>query len=287
MTKTQAPFELIPATRQRMWGVAAVLNFALGGLGAGLYAAAALASRFHASPTLSLAAWLGPALVIAGFAAVATEAGRPLRGVRVLTRVRTSWMSRELLLGDLFAAAALGEWAVPSREQRTAAVLAALVFVAAQGLIVRHARAVPAWDVPAMPAVFVVSALVSGAGFGLVAEAARGVRPHTGLLGGALAVIIVGSIVWQTYVTWSREPAFARPTVRLREGPGARLSVVGYLMPAVALVVALALPRPGLAALAGLLMIAGQAWAKWLLIVTVATLRPVTVETLQFGRRVT
>src|SRR5262245_57845524 len=123
MTTTRGPVELIPATPQRLWGAPAVANFALGGLGAGFYATAVLAARFEASTTVSLAAWLGPLLVFAGFAAVATEAGRPLRGARGLARVRTSWMSRELVLGGVFAAAALAEWVTPSPTQRAAAVL--------------------------------------------------------------------------------------------------------------------------------------------------------------------
>jgi DMSO reductase anchor subunit len=287
MTTTRAPVELIPPTPQRLWGVPAVLNFVLGGLGSGFYVAAALAASSETSATFGLAAWLGPALVFAGFACVATEAGRPLRGARVLARVRTSWMSRELVLGGIFAAAAFAEWMAPSPGQRAASVLAALALAAAQGFIVRRAKAIAAWDVPILPVVFVTSALVSGAGLVLVVEAARTGRPDSGLLGGALVVVIVGFVAWRAYLTWSEEPVFARPTEPLRGGPGVTLSIVGYLVPAVALALTLALPLPGLAGLAGVLMVAGQAWTKWLLILIVATLRPVTLGTLQFGRRVT
>jgi phenylacetyl-CoA:acceptor oxidoreductase subunit 2 len=288
MTTTRAPAELIPATPQRLWGVPAVLNFALGGLGAGFYVAAALSARFEASATLALAAWLGPALVLAGFAAVATEAGRPLRGARVLARVRTSWMSRELVLGAVFAAAALAEWVVPAPAARAAAALAALGLAAAQGFIVRRAKAIPAWDVPVLPVVFAASALVSGAGLVLAVEAAHGERPDGALLGGALAVVIVGFVAWRTYVTWSDASVFAQATAPLRVGPGVTLGIAGYLVPAVTLALALALPPLGLIApLAGVLMVAGQAWTKWLLILTVATLRPVTLGTLQLGRRIT
>src|SRR5512146_640345 len=109
------PADMIPATRQRRWGLPAVANFGLGGVGAGFYVAAALAARLDAAPALTLASWLGPALVLAGFAAVAAEAGRPLRGARVLTRLASSWMSRELALGLLFAAAAGAELVAPGR----------------------------------------------------------------------------------------------------------------------------------------------------------------------------
>lgn len=280
--------ELIPAVAQRVWGVPAVLNFALGGLGAGFYVAAVLAARLQASPTVAVAAWLGPALVLAGFAAVATEAGRPLRGARVLARVRTSWMSRELVLGGVFAAAALAEWLVPGPGPRATATVAALALVVAQGCILRRATAVPAWDVAVLPLLFVASALVSGAGLVLVAEAVGGGDAGGGVLTGALAVLVLGFVAWLTYVTWSDDPGFARPTAPLRGGPGAVLGIGGYLLPALAIALALALPplAPA-AALGGVLMIAGQVWTKWLLILSVATLRPVTLGSLDLRRRVT
>ena len=100
--------ELIPPQRQRLWGWPAVMNFVLGGLGAGWYAIALLAAGFEGSPAVTVASWAAPALVLAGFAAVASAAGRPQRGLRVLTRVRTSWMSRELALGGTFVLLVVG-----------------------------------------------------------------------------------------------------------------------------------------------------------------------------------
>jgi hypothetical protein len=154
--------------------------------------------------------------------------------------------------------------------------------------MVRRGRAVEAWDVPVLPAMFVVSALVSGAGLVLVVASTRGESPGGALAGGALAAVVAGFVVWLMYVTWSEAPGFARPTGPLRAGPGVTLGVVGYVAPAAALALGLALPGLDLAAaLAGVLMVAGQAWTKWLLILTVATLRPVTLGTLNLHRRVT
>jgi anaerobic dimethyl sulfoxide reductase subunit C (anchor subunit) len=288
MTRDAAQVELLQPVRQRVWGIPAVANFALGGIGAGFYVAAALAARLDRSPALALAAWLGPALVLAGFAAVAGEAGRPLRGPRVLARVATSWMSRELVLGGLFAALALGELLWPAAALRAGAVAAALALAAAQGVLVQRARAVAAWDVPVMPLLFVGSALVSGAGLLLVVEAVLG-RPAGGaLLGGSLTVLLLALVVWLTYVTWTPEAPFATATRRLREGglPVA-LVAVAYAVPWVLGALALALPALApAAALAGLLMLAGQVWTKWLLILTVATLRPITLGALTLERRV-
>jgi DMSO reductase anchor subunit len=288
MTMTPATVEVIPAVPQRVWRVPAVLNFALGGVGAGFYAIAVLASAFGASPTVELAAWLGPALVFAGFGAVAVEAGRPLRGPRVLARVRSSWMSRELLLGGAFAVLALSEWIAPGPLPRALAMLAALALAAAQGFLLRSAKAIGAWDVPIMPVVFVVAALVSGTGLLLAVMPALGEAPSPGLLTGALAVIVLGAVTWLVYVTWSAAPSFARPTEPLRMQPGVALGFVGYLLPAIVLALAVALPPLAFpaAVIAGALLIAGQLWTKWLLIRTVATLRPITLVGLNLTRRI-
>jgi DMSO reductase anchor subunit len=283
---TPSPVELIAATRQQVWRAPAVCNFTLGGLGAGFYAAAAVAAGFGASAGVALAAWLGPALVLAGFVAVAAEAGRPLRGPRVLTRVRTSWMSRELVLGGAFAALALAEWLAPSPAQRALTTAAAMAVVAAQGFLVRRGRAVAAWDAPVMPVLFVASALVSGAGLLLVLEPFIG-DGGAHAVAGALVLVPLAFVGWLTYITWSSEAAFERATRPLRETPGTALGVVGYVLPWSLLALAVSLPPLAAAApLAGALMVAGQAWSKWLLILTVAELRPVTIRGLTLQRRV-
>jgi DMSO reductase anchor subunit len=285
MITPSAPVDLIPARRQNLWGVPAVLNFALGGLGSGFYAAAALTAGTAPSPAVALAAWLGPLLVMAGLVAVATEAGRPLRGPRVLARVRTSWMSRELWLGAVFAALAVLEAIAPSALQRSLAVAAALAFAAAQGFIVRRGRAVVAWDVPVIPLVFVGSALVSGAGLVLAVTPIGGGSPST--LAGILTLLPLAFVGWLMYVTWSVAPAFVRATEALRGATGAALGVVGYLLPWVLVALAVVLPVFATALpVAGALMVAGQAWSKWLLVLTVAELRAVTLGALTLQRRV-
>jgi DMSO reductase anchor subunit len=280
------PVELIPATPQRLWKAPAVANFALGGLGAGFYLAALAADAFEASPALALASWLAPALVLAGFAAVATEAGRPLRGARVLRRVRTSWMSRELVLGVLFAALALADVLVPSPVFRWPAGLAAIGFVLAQGFIVRRARGVTAWDVSVMPVVFLFSALLSGAGLLLAVEVVAGRVPGGTVLGGTLALLVFGMVVWLAYVTWSGDEPFVRATRPLRDGVAAvAVAGGGYVLPFALTGVALALGATVAALAAGALMVVAQLYAKWLLILAVGELRPITLANLRLERR--
>jgi formate-dependent nitrite reductase membrane component NrfD len=273
------PLCLLPPVAQTLWGWPAVASFALGGLGAGLYVMAALVAGFGPSAALQVAAWLGPLLVLAGFAAVATEAGRPLRGPRVLGRVRTSWMSRELWLGGAFALLAAGTLATNGPGPRVLAAAAGVALALAQGQILRHARGVAAWSVPPMPAVFLTSALVSGAGLLLLLEAGSG-RSLDRLLGTALVTLIVHLCAWSLFITWSGDEAFVHGVRPLRGGSSGLVVVVGgYLVPSFLAALAIALPRlgPVCAAAAGALMVTGQAWMKAALIRQAGQLRPITL----------
>jgi DMSO reductase anchor subunit len=275
---------LIPARPQTLWGRLAVANFALGGLGAGVHAVATLASLLGVPEPLAVAACLGPALVLAGFAAVAAEAGRPFRGPRVLCRVATSWMSRELWLGGGFVALALLGHVAPRLH-----ILAALVglgLVAAQGAILREARGVPAWSVGVVPALFLASALASGAGLGLLIHAATAPSLRPAALGGTLVTVAAGTLAWLAYLMWSPDDHFLESTAPLRQGRLAlALIAVGHLVPFTLLAVGL-LVSPvarAAAALAAVLLVAGQVWAKSALVLRAGRLRPITIPTLRLG----
>ncbi|HET7876823.1 MAG TPA: hypothetical protein VFN71_14975 [Methylomirabilota bacterium] len=283
-----SPVELIPAEQQRLWGWPAAANFALGGLGAGFYVVAALASGLEPSPALTLATWLGPILVLAGFAAVAGEAGRPFRGPRVLFRVRTSWMSRELWIGGVFVLFAAADVLFPLRLHRAQAVVAALLLAVAQGFILRRSRGVTAWDVSLMPWLFLASALLSGGGLYLIVASALGHGPAAGLVAALLVLLAAGWALWSRYLTWSQAPAFVAVVKPLHEGVGGRSVVLaGYLAPFLLALSALAVPwlAPPAFALAGALMVAGQFLAKTILILKAGQLRPITLAGLALRRR--
>ena len=288
MTDTVTAVDLIPPERQTLWRTPAVINFAAGGAGAGLYLVAVLCAGFTVSPALTLASWLAPALVLAGFIAVALEAGRPFRGPRVLVRVRTSWMSRELWLGGAFIALAGTELVAPGPRLRVLAVIAAAMFVVAQGFIVRRARGIAAWDVPIMPALFVTSALVSGAGLVLMFDVVTARALGNWLLGSAMGLLVFAFVVWLTFVTWSSDTSFASVTWMLRAGPTAvRLAGGGYVIPFALIGLALALPewRAPLTFVAGALMLAAQIHAKAVVILKAGQLRAVTVHSFRLSRR--
>ncbi|HET8576897.1 MAG TPA: DmsC/YnfH family molybdoenzyme membrane anchor subunit [Methylomirabilota bacterium] len=287
-TITRPPVELIPAEPQRLWGPPAVINFCLGGLGAGLYVAAVLAARFAPSSAGLVASWLGPALVAIGFVAVATEAGRPLRGIRVLARVRTSWMSRELWLGGAFILLVAADLVFPLALHRAQAAAAALLFILAQGFIVRRSRGVTAWDTPLTPVVFLFSALISGSGLYLMIAVSLGRLPDAMVMAAVAGGLAAGLLLWVGYLASSRDPSFVaavRPMTEAR----ARFLIVGggYIWPLLLSALAWTVPATAAPALyaAGALMIAGQLYAKTRLILGAGQLRPITLASLRLDRR--
>jgi DMSO reductase anchor subunit len=287
-TITAQPIEMIPARRQTLWGWPAVANFVLGGLGAGFYAVALLAAGFERSPGVTVASWAAPALVLAGFAAVAGEAGRPMRGPRVLARLWTSWMSRELLIGGAFVLLCAADLAFPLRLHRAQALAAALLLALAQGFIVRRSRGVTAWDVPIVPLLFLLSALLSGVGAALLVEAA-GRRPVDPALPAIVLVLLVAtSVAWARYLSWSSHESFARAIAPLREGYAAFLVAgAGHVLPLVLVGLALLVPLAAAPALglAGALLIAGQVYAKARFILAAGQLRPITLAIAPSRRR--
>ncbi len=282
------PVDLIPAQHQRLWGWPAVANFTLGGIGAGLYGTAVLAAGFERPPAVALCSWLAPLLVLAGFVAVAGEAGRPLRGPRVLLKVRTSWMSRELWIGGAFMLLAAADIAFPLRIFRAQALAAAVLLALAQGFILRRSRGVAAWDVPVMPWLFLLSAAVSGAGAYMLLEVVAGRTVAPAVLTASILLLVLALWVGGAYVATPAGHAFREATASLRDGSAGRVAAgLGGALPLAALALALGAPAMAApaAALAGLCMVAGQACFKAELILRAGFLRPITVANLRMSRR--
>jgi len=282
------PVELIPAQRQRLWGWQAVVNFTLGVVGAGLYGTAVIVAGFERGPAVALASWLAPLLVLAGFAAVAGEAGRPLRGPRVLWKVRTSWMSRELWIGVAFVLLIAADIAFPLRIHRAQALAAAVLLALAQGMILRRSRGIAAWDAAVMPWLFLLSAAVSGAGAYMLLEVLAGRTVPPAVLAAGILLVILTFWAGRVYVSTRAGHAFRDATASLRDGAAGRLAAgLGGALPLGALAVALAVPAVAApaAALAGLAMVACQAYVKTELILRAGLLRPITVAKLRMSRR--
>lgn len=177
---------------QTNWDIRAALNFICGGGGGGLLVVTALFSGQPQPPLFPLA--LGVALIGAGLFSVWLEIGRPLRAVNVYRNARTSWMTREALLAlavfALTAATALGQrWAAPLLA------LAALLFVYAQGRMLRAAKGIPAWRDPMIPTLIVTTALAEGGGLSLIVGSL-----HAGMT--VLAIAFAGLAAFSRFLAW-------------------------------------------------------------------------------------
>lgn len=270
--------ELLAATRQTLWGRLAVANFFLGGTGAGLYVMAA------SEPGFAVGLAVGPLLALAGFLCVAAEAGRPLRGLRVLRMVKSSWMSRELWAGGAFIVCSALDLFLPWIGFRILAWFAAVILIIAQGSILSQSRGVAAWDVPLMPFVFLTSGLASGAGLLGIVSAARGGGESTRIVWETAALILLSGGGWIGYLVWRGDPAFRLATAPLRRGSAvARILGVGHLLPL--LLLTLGSWFPGFLieslVLAGAGILIGALDAKAGLVLRAGQLRPVTIPSLR------
>jgi hypothetical protein len=139
-----------------------------------------------------------------------------------------------------------------------------------------------------MPLLFLLSALVSGAGAYLLVEVAAGRPPIPALVGAVLALVIVAFVAWARYLVWTSEDSYTRAVAPLREGHSALvIDGAGYGLPLLLGLLALAAPvvaGPALA-LAGALLITGQVYAKARLILAAGQLRPITLAIVPSRRR--
>lgn len=277
--------ELLPAARQSLWGRLAAANFFLGGAGAGTYVVAAALSGFKFSPLLSGASVLGPGLILAGFLCVAAEAGRPPRGLFVLRKIGTSWMSRELWAGGAFVLAAATDLVRPHLGWRIAGTLAALLLVLAQGAILSRAKGVGAWNVPLMPSLFLVSALASGAGVLALALPLLGVAGVGELPRVMAGLVVLSALVWAGYLAWPGDVAFRRATASFMvPSMVVGVFVAGHVIPLALLGLAIEARVSLWSALAGVLVLLGQLQAKAWLILRAGELRPITIPSLRLRR---
>lgn len=196
--------------QQAVWEKKAALNFILGGAGAGFYLSCALTSMLtqsaHAARLILQPEWTAALLVCAGLASVALEAGRPWRARFVLSRLGSSWMSREALLAAVFILLCILPWQRPNAALQALCAVCAVGFMAAQGFILYASRAVPAWNSAVLPLFLMVSSLYAGCGLNLINHSLSGalqaVAPIVALITG-----IADWGIWRIYrksVGWVR-----------------------------------------------------------------------------------
>ena len=212
---------------QTNWDFRAAFNFILGGTGSGLLVLAAFSGL--AGDALRAEFLLGMALIGAGLLSVWFEIGRPLRAMHVGFNPFTSWMTREsFAAGAVFALGLSAAW-MGSQALAQAAALAALAFAYCQGRMLRAAKGIPAWRVPALAWLIFTTALAEGAGL-FVLLATLFDTPAKGVLGYFSLALLARGLAWSIY-RGSVAKSAVRPALAALDRAGKVLIQFGTIAP--------------------------------------------------------
>ena len=196
MSGDRRVIDRIPPRQQTDWDIRGALNFVFGGAGGGLLAATTLAVPLGVDLRALLV--LGLALVGAGLFCVWLKIGRPWRAMYVFRRASSSWMTREALIAPVLFACGAAAVLLQSTVATYVLGLLGIVFVYAQGRILKANIGIPAWRRWSCVAMIMATALTEG--FGILCIAAP-IWPLLLPLAYALVVLIVIRFaIWRYYL---------------------------------------------------------------------------------------
>ena len=253
---------------QREWGWLLSIWLFLSGTGCGLF----LLFKILDLPIFFALLALGS--IVLGGAVLLLELGSPLRAWRGASRIRTSWLSRGVVLvcffiltGFLSVTPAFVSWLPWEGASLTGgalgwiAALCALMIVLYPGFFLAKNRSIPFWNTGWLPAVLVGYAATGASAMILLGSAfltvKEGLRPFDSLA--AVLIVVTGILVGAYLLAMHRAGGPARESVRLLNTPPLSWTfqvgviVVGMLLP---LLLVLWVPSAGV--LAGGCMLIGS-----------------------------
>lgn len=211
---------VISPTKQQEWTWPAVANFILGGAGAGFYVLSFLNMALDRAMSIKtqpvIFGILAPVLMGIGFVFLTAEAGRPSRGRYLLRRFQSAWISKETLAFCFFSLMAILDHFFPHVILKGLACLSALCFMAAQGFILYSSRALPVWNVSAIPFFFISSGFLSGAGVVLVLASSESLFMNNGFVLLSLIFAMTNLGIWFIFLHCSGAANFQTATKTLR-----------------------------------------------------------------------
>ncbi len=158
-------------TIQTTWGHLVVWYLFLAGAGAGLYLIAIGCKLWKNNTSLAkMAYYTSPLLVTVGTLFLLLDLGQPLRAALAILRPHSSMISVGTLILALFMTVTFWQAYQAFRGHTTSTMLdyaglcLALGTAAYTGLLLGVVKAIPFWNNPLLPILFVVSALSSGLG---------------------------------------------------------------------------------------------------------------------------
>ena len=266
---------------QTSWDWRAAGNFMFGGAGAALLVVIALAERAH-PPALPVAL-TALVLVGLGLSLVWLEIGRPWRALHVYFHPQTSWMTREGAVAMvLFPLTLAATWFESVALFAVAGALGAL-FLYCQGRILQGARGIPAWREPAIVPLIVSTGLAEGIALLMLLS---------GIFGAAASSLVYALVIMLVLRSWAffhyraaleraQAPAATQHRIAALRAP---FLVAGNVIPVLLTLVAALSWRPGLLELAGVLVLAGGWYLKFVIVTRAAQVQGYGVGKLQRGR---
>jgi DMSO reductase anchor subunit len=226
------------ANKQKVWRMPAVMNFTLGGLGAGMYVIGSLISLFvNLEPSIVFIYKVtSPILVLFGLYFVALEAGKPFKARFLLKNIRKSWMSRESLGIYLFLLIIVLDLTIGNPLLNIAGVIIASFILFSHGMILYKSKGIPAWNVKIIVPLFMVSSLTSGSALMLFISVLNGYFAYHQM--SFTLILLVGSMVlWLSYLYYNLDPDTRFSTRALRSKTFLTLNVLmGHLVPAIGII---------------------------------------------------
>jgi phenylacetyl-CoA:acceptor oxidoreductase subunit 2 len=256
--------------QQRNWDWRAAANFIAGGAGGSLLLFAAIAGV--GTDVMRTAILLGLLLVGGGLTCVWFEIGRPWRALNVYRHFATSWMTREAVVALLLFATGSLAWLTAERPLVIVTGILGLAFLYCQARILAANKGIPAWRHPRSVALMIATGLAEGAGFLACVQSLSSVAAGPAILIALIALIAIRAFFWKSYRGGLLADGAPDGTLNALGVIDQRLVVFGHVLPALAIVAALA-GMPGRAALvfaAGILVVAGGWFMKFTLVLRAA-----------------
>jgi len=258
---------------QDVWGPLIAWYLFLAGVGAGAYLVGVVADYLgeRYRPLVKLGIYLGAPLVAIGSLLLLLDLGAPLRAWRGFLRPQSSMISVGIIiisvfiiLGAIHIAALLAprffpRWQLSGRAQRWLGGINGLFALGTAiytGLLLGVVKAVPFWNTPMLPLLFLVSALSTGMG---------------------AVVLVVGLRRWVTPAAVEAEAGPVTESVHALSRTDIPLIVTEVLVLFFLLFI-MAASRSTAAESVRYLVAGGYAVAFWLGVVVVGLLVPVTLE---------
>lgn len=255
---------------QSNWDLRAAGNFVFGGAGTGLVVFAAIGHAFGAAYVVP--ALIGLALVGAGLLCVWAEIGRPWRAMNVYRHAKTSWMTREAMVGPFLFAAGLGAAWTGSEALTWAAAALALVYLACQAQMIKASRGIPAWRSPRIVPLVMLTGLCEGASLALLAAAATADHAYLKWLEGfLLALVLARGLAWYAYRSGLQHEGAPTRALAALSRIELSFSMLGNWAPLVLLFIALASSSANLVFWLGVISALATLWSGWLFKVVLIT----------------